>query len=190
MNSGSSDGMPSRTATPLYQPCLAPALSHTYVNQYAGSEYHLDRDQQTPQLPYLYEIDNGFDDYNSQTQYRQNTGYKYRIYNLINLVFLGFLINKVYMNSKPFLNNAFYNFVISYSHTISERPSSRNEQSEELPLPLGWSVYFTLRGRKYYVDHNTRTTHWSHPLEKEGLPTGWERIDSQEYGVYYVKLVK
>ena len=80
--------------------------------------------------------------------------------------------------------------IIRYSHTVSERSSSRNEQqSEELPLPLGWSVYFTLRGRKYYVDHNTRTTHWSHPLEKEGLPTGWERIDSQEYGVYYVKLV-
>ncbi|XP_001602119.1 protein salvador homolog 1 isoform X1 [Nasonia vitripennis] len=147
MNSASSDGMPSRTATPLYQPSLSPAMSHTYVNQYAGSEYHLDRDQQTPQLPYSYDIDSGYDDYNSQTQYRQNPG---------------------------------------YSHAVSERPSSRNEQSEELPLPLGWSVYFTLRGRKYYVDHNTRTTHWSHPLEKEGLPTGWERIDSQEYGVYYV----
>lgn len=59
--------------------------------------------------------------------------------------------------------------------------------SEELPLPPGWSVDFTLRGRKYYIDHNTKTTHWSHPLEKEGLPTGWERIDSPEYGIYYVK---
>lgn len=79
-------------------------------------------------------------------------------------------------------------FDFRYNHAPPERPSSRiNDQSEELPLPLGWSVYFTLRGRKYYVDHNTRTTHWSHPLEKEGLPTGWERIDSQESGVYYVK---
>jgi hypothetical protein len=58
--------------------------------------------------------------------------------------------------------------------------------SEELPLPPGWSVDFTLRGRKYYIDHNT---HWSHPLEKEGLPTGWERIESPEYGVYFVKYV-
>ncbi|KAJ1523364.1 hypothetical protein ONE63_001232 [Megalurothrips usitatus] len=58
--------------------------------------------------------------------------------------------------------------------------------TEELPLPPGWSVDFTLRGRKYYIDHNTKTTHWSHPLEKEGLPTGWERIDSPEYGIYYV----
>ena len=61
------------------------------------------------------------------------------------------------------------------------------DQTEELPLPPGWSVDYTLRGRKYYIDHNTKTTHWSHPLEKEGLPTGWERIESPEYGVYYVK---
>ncbi|XP_058789942.1 scaffold protein salvador [Phymastichus coffea] len=145
IHSTSSDGVPSRTPTPMYLPSLSSAMSHTYVNQYAGSEYHLDRDQHTPQLPYTYEIDSGYEEYSSQ--YRQNTG---------------------------------------YSHTSSERSSSRNEQSEELPLPLGWSVCFTLRGRKYYVDHNTRTTHWSHPLEKEGLPTGWERIDSQEYGIYYV----
>jgi scaffold protein salvador len=39
-------------------------------------------------------------------------------------------------------------------------------------LPPGWSIDYTLRGRKYYIDHNTQTTHWSHPLEKEGLPTG------------------
>lgn len=62
-------------------------------------------------------------------------------------------------------------------------------QAEELPLPPGWSVDYTMRGRKYYIDHNTKTTHWSHPLEKEGLPTGWERIESPEYGVYYVKWV-
>lgn len=59
--------------------------------------------------------------------------------------------------------------------------------ADEMPLPPGWSVDFTMRGRKYYVDHNTKTTHWSHPLEKEGLPTGWERIESPDNGVYYVK---
>jgi scaffold protein salvador len=81
-----------------------------------------------------------------------------------------------------------FDFQKSYSRCHSERSSSRNEQQqEELPLPPGWSVDFTLRGRKYYIDHNTKTTHWSHPLEKEGLPTGWERIESPEYGVYYVK---
>ncbi|XP_051160768.1 protein salvador homolog 1-like [Leptopilina boulardi] len=146
VHSGSSDGMSLRAATPLYNPGLSPAISHTYVNQYAGSEYHLDRIQ-TPQLPHLpVEIDAGYEDFN-QLPYRHNTG---------------------------------------YSRAHSERSSSRNEQTEELPLPPGWSVDFTLRGRKYYIDHNTKTTHWSHPLEKEGLPTGWERIESPEYGVYYV----
>jgi len=58
---------------------------------------------------------------------------------------------------------------------------------EEFPLPIGWSIDWTVRGRKYYIDHNSHTTHWSHPLEKESLPTGWERIESKEFGVYYVK---
>lgn len=62
-------------------------------------------------------------------------------------------------------------------------------QEEELPLPPGWSIDYTLRGRKYYIDHNAKTTHWSHPLEREGLPVGWQRIDSPKYGIYYVKYV-
>ncbi|XP_077180245.1 protein salvador homolog 1 [Paroedura picta] len=61
-----------------------------------------------------------------------------------------------------------------------------SHSSEDLPLPPGWSVDWTLRGRKYYIDHNTNTTHWSHPLEREGLPPGWERVESAEFGVYYV----
>lgn len=35
------------------------------------------------------------------------------------------------------------------------------------------------------MDHNTKTTHWSHPLERECLPTGWQCIDSPQYGIYY-----
>ena len=31
-----------------------------------------------------------------------------------------------------------------------------------------------------------QTTHWSHPLETEGLPNGWEKVESPEYGVYYL----
>lgn len=59
--------------------------------------------------------------------------------------------------------------------------------TEDLPLPPGWSVDFTLNGRKYFIDHNTKTTHWCHPFEKEGLPTGWERVESSTHGNYYVK---
>lgn len=66
--------MPSRTATPMYHSGLSPAISHTYVNQYAGSEYHLDR-VQTPQMPYKsFDIDSGYEEYNHSV-YRQNTGY-------------------------------------------------------------------------------------------------------------------
>lgn len=74
----------------------------------------------------------------------------------------------------------------SSSPVAAGNSASQFPQSDELPLPPGWSVDFTMRGRKYYVDHNTKTTHWSHPLEKEGLPTGWERIESPDHGIYYV----
>lgn len=38
-------------------------------------------------------------------------------------------------------------------------------------LPAGWSVGYTVRGRKYYVDHVTRTTSWQHPLAQDD-PSG------------------
>ena len=60
--------------------------------------------------------------------------------------------------------------------------SSLNDEN----VPPGWSIDYTQRGKKYYIDHNTKTTHWSHPLEKEGLPAGWERIESFDHGIYYV----
>ena len=31
--------------------------------------------------------------------------------------------------------------------------------NQELPLPPGWSVGWTMRGRKYYIDHNTKVRH-------------------------------
>ena len=66
-------------------------------------------------------------------------------------------------------------------------PAQSFMDQADMPLPLGWSMDWTVRGRKYYIDHNTQTTHWSHPLEKEGLPPGWERIESKQCGVHYVK---
>lgn len=71
--------------------------------------------------------------------------------------------------------------------TAAQAQSTAQRQEEELPLPPGWSVDYTLRGRKYYIDHNAKTTHWSHPLEREGLPVGWQCVESPQYGVYYVK---
>uniref|UniRef100_A0A1L8DAQ6 Protein salvador log 1 n=2 Tax=Nyssomyia neivai TaxID=330878 RepID=A0A1L8DAQ6_9DIPT len=71
-------------------------------------------------------------------------------------------------------------------HNILTQVSQQQQLEDELPLPPGWSVHNTLRGRKYYFDHNAQTTHWSHPLEREGLPIGWQRIESPQYGIYYV----
>lgn len=51
-------------------------------------------------------------------------------------------------------------------------------------LPPGWAVGWTSYGRKYYIDHITQTTHWTHPLDS--LPAGWERIESTDLGTYYV----
>lgn len=75
------------------------------------------------------------------------------------------------------------------SQLISHDLSSGGNSSD-LPLPLGWSVDWTAQGRKYYIDHNTQTTHWSHPLEKESLPPGWEKIESFGDGIYYINHVK
>lgn len=68
---------------------------------------------------------------------------------------------------------------------IGDSNTSGDAEEEELPLPPGWATHYTLHGRKYYVDHNAHTTHWSHPLEREGLPVGWRRVVSKVHGTYY-----
>lgn len=74
VNTAMNDGMSSRTATPMYHSELSPAMSHTYINQYAGSEYHLDR-VQTPQMPYMpFDVDAAYEDCN-YSAYQPNAGY-------------------------------------------------------------------------------------------------------------------
>lgn len=92
----------SRTTTPMYHPELSSAMSHTYINQYAGSEYHLDR-VQTPQMPYMpFEIDTGYEDYNHSMY--QNAGYNndfssilINIAKYIILRYQGIYIHKIYL---------------------------------------------------------------------------------------------
>ncbi|XP_050069080.1 scaffold protein salvador-like [Anopheles maculipalpis] len=67
--------------------------------------------------------------------------------------------------------------------SAGQQPEGDNGE-EELMLPPGWSVDYTLRGRKYYIDHNTKTTHWAHPLDRKALPTGWQRIEAARYGIF------
>ena len=46
-----------------------------------------------------------------------------------------------------------------YSGTLVSPHSHGHTDSQELPLPPGWSVGWTMRGRKYYIDHNTKVGH-------------------------------
>jgi len=39
------------------------------------------------------------------------------------------------------------------------------DSSASLPLPPGWEMRVD-RGKRYYVDHNTKTTSWFHPLDR------------------------
>lgn len=59
-----------------------------------------------------------------------------------------------------------------------------NNQSEaSQALPSGWEVRYDHFGRKYYVDHNTRSTTWERPAP---LPVGWEVRRDPRGRVYYV----
>lgn len=73
------------------------------------------------------------------------------------------------------------------SIAFHQRSSSQNSSHFlEDRLPGGWDVALTDDGQKYFVDHNTNTTHWNHPLESECLPPGWQKVTSSQYGSYYV----
>lgn len=51
--------------------------------------------------------------------------------------------------------------VFARSRVLSALSLTQPEPSP--PLPPGWSVDWTEDGRRYFVDHNTRTTHWAPP---------------------------
>ncbi|CAG5077531.1 Oidioi.mRNA.OKI2018_I69.PAR.g8745.t1.cds [Oikopleura dioica] len=73
---------------------------------------------------------------------------------------------------------------IAYQHQRSNSQNSSHFLEDR--LPGGWDVAFTDDGQKYFVDHNTNTTHWNLPLESECLPPGWEKVTSSQHGSYYV----
>jgi len=64
----------------------------------------------------------------------------------------------------------------------SSDPSNNNNSVNE-PIPPGWEMRIDPHGRRYYVDHNTRTTTWERPTP---LPPGWERRIDPRGRVYYV----
>ncbi|KAH0552405.1 E3 ubiquitin-protein ligase Su(dx) [Cotesia glomerata] len=62
------------------------------------------------------------------------------------------------------------------------QPIAEVEPAEE-PLPLGWDMRYDVYGRRYYVDHNTRSTSWERP---QPLPPGWEVRRDPRGRIYYV----
>ncbi|XP_020278502.1 E3 ubiquitin-protein ligase Su(dx)-like [Pseudomyrmex gracilis] len=59
---------------------------------------------------------------------------------------------------------------------------STDDHSEK--LPSGWERRYDMYGRRYYVDHNTRSTSWERP--QEPLPPGWEIRRDPRGRIYYV----
>lgn len=62
------------------------------------------------------------------------------------------------------------------------------QQATALPeeqLPEGWEMRFDQFGRKYYVDHTTKSTTWERPSSTP-LPSGWEMRRDPRGRVYYV----
>ena len=55
----------------------------------------------------------------------------------------------------------------------------------EEQLPEGWEIRFDQYGRKYYVDHTTKSTTWERPSSTP-LPSGWEMRRDPRGRVYYV----
>ncbi|XP_059485887.1 scaffold protein salvador [Neocloeon triangulifer] len=195
---------PARLSGSIYSGGMVPAMSHTYINQYAGSDFSLDKQRTSQMAPaqYAQEIpeqierriairhelpysENASTVYSNQMDDYQIPPYQHQ--QLPAPFVPKMLPSSVQLHhSAPNMHLAGASTASSQQDPSGSQGQLSQEGSEELPLPPGWSVDFTMRGRKYYIDHNTKTTHWSHPLEKEGLPTGWERIESHEFGIYYV----
>jgi len=57
------------------------------------------------------------------------------------------------------------------------------EEDDSSDMPSGWELKYDANGRKYYVDHNTRTTTWTRP---KPLPAGWEQRLDPRGRPYYV----
>lgn len=47
-------------------------------------------------------------------------------------------------------------------------------------LPQGWELATTSEGRIYYIDHNTHTTHWYHPLSRDYIEQGVREVPEGE----------
>ncbi|KAG2009924.1 ubiquitin-protein ligase, variant 2 [Coprinopsis cinerea AmutBmut pab1-1] len=54
--------------------------------------------------------------------------------------------------------------------STSAVPQRLTDDEQGNPLPAGWERRLDPQGRTYYVDHNTRTTHWHRPNQYGQVP--------------------
>jgi len=66
---------------------------------------------------------------------------------------------------------------------VEPAPVNGEATAQEEPLPAGWEMRYDVYGRRYYVDHNSRSTSWERP---QPLPPGWEIRRDPRGRIYYV----
>lgn len=69
--------------------------------------------------------------------------------------------------------------------TLGQTGQQNSVSSADERLPEGWELRFDMYGRKYYVDHTTKSTTWERPTNNP-LPSGWEMRRDPRGRVYYV----
>jgi len=85
--------------------------------------------------------------------------------------------------STPSRNSVTANGAVALPAPVAAEAAAASAAAVEEPLPPGWEVRFDKYNRRYYVDHNTRSTTWERP---QPLPAGWEMRRDPRGRVYYV----
>lgn len=75
------------------------------------------------------------------------------------------------------------NATVAPVSNVGDQQLQTQTSNDDEPLPTGWEIRFDQFGRRYYVDHNTRSTYWEKPTP---LPPGWEIRRDPRGRVYYV----
>lgn len=52
----------------------------------------------------------------------------------------------------------------------AQQAGGQGSQFHQLQLPPGWQIAYTPDHQVYFVDHNTRTTHWQLPAQYQNQP--------------------
>lgn len=70
------------------------------------------------------------------------------------------------------------------------------ETDSEDELPPAWEERVTNDGNVYYLNHQTKTTQWTHPRTNKmkkvsgNLPYGWEKIVEEDGKILFVNAEK